>query len=192
MRIPAVGDRVPVELTRITPTVSTLRRSRPRPSRGAYSARTRRVLGSAPQWTRDCPTMTRRPVVVLSRDAATPRLRRALAVAITSTRSSRCRSGCSRTSPLVRCGCCQRSQRHVIPIPRLSFEPHASSCHADMATEHATCAGQSTHRLQVAETPTYKVFCSAPGRNRTCDTRFRKPMLYPLSYRGGMFAMGFA
>ena len=22
----------------------------------------------------------------------------------------------------------------------------------------------------------------APGRNRTCDTRFRKPLLYPLSY----------
>ena len=25
----------------------------------------------------------------------------------------------------------------------------------------------------------------APGRNRTCDTRFRKPVLYPLSYEGG-------
>src|SRR5262245_46300657 len=25
---------------------------------------------------------------------------------------------------------------------------------------------------------------SAPGRNRTCDTRFRKPLLYPLSYEG--------
>ena len=24
----------------------------------------------------------------------------------------------------------------------------------------------------------------APGRIRTCDTRFRKPMLYPLSYEG--------
>ena len=27
--------------------------------------------------------------------------------------------------------------------------------------------------------------CSALGRIRTCDTRFRKPMLYPLSYEGG-------
>ena len=27
-------------------------------------------------------------------------------------------------------------------------------------------------------------FCSAPDRIRTCDTRFRKPMLYPLSYEG--------
>ena len=25
----------------------------------------------------------------------------------------------------------------------------------------------------------------APGRIRTCDTRFRKPLLYPLSYEGG-------
>ena len=26
---------------------------------------------------------------------------------------------------------------------------------------------------------------SAPGMNRTCDLRFRKPSLYPLSYGGG-------
>jgi hypothetical protein len=26
--------------------------------------------------------------------------------------------------------------------------------------------------------------CGALGRIRTCDTRFRKPMLYPLSYEG--------
>ena len=25
---------------------------------------------------------------------------------------------------------------------------------------------------------------SAPGRNRTCDTRIRNPVLYPLSYEG--------
>jgi len=30
-----------------------------------------------------------------------------------------------------------------------------------------------------------RVFCSAPGRIRTCDARFRKPTLYPLSYGGG-------
>ncbi len=28
------------------------------------------------------------------------------------------------------------------------------------------------------------LFLYAPGRIRTCDTRFRKPMLYPLSYGG--------
>lgn len=27
---------------------------------------------------------------------------------------------------------------------------------------------------------------SAPGRTRTCDTRFRKPLLYPLSYEGAI------
>jgi hypothetical protein len=26
----------------------------------------------------------------------------------------------------------------------------------------------------------------APGRIRTCDTRFRKPLLYPLSYEGAI------
>jgi hypothetical protein len=43
---------------------------------------------------------------------------------------------------------------------------------------------------------TYKIFeakfafqcvstaLGAPGRTRTCDTRFRKPLLYPLSYGG--------
>ena len=28
-------------------------------------------------------------------------------------------------------------------------------------------------------------FIGAPGMNRTCDLRFRKPLLYPLSYEGG-------
>ena len=27
-------------------------------------------------------------------------------------------------------------------------------------------------------------FIGAPGMNRTCDLRFRKPLLYPLSFRG--------
>jgi hypothetical protein len=27
-------------------------------------------------------------------------------------------------------------------------------------------------------------FAGAPGRTRTCDARFRKPTLYPLSYGG--------
>ena len=33
-----------------------------------------------------------------------------------------------------------------------------------------------------SETATYD---GAPGKNRTCDLRFRKPLLYPLSYEGG-------
>ena len=31
-------------------------------------------------------------------------------------------------------------------------------------------------------------FSGAPGRDRTCDLRFRKPLLYPLSYGGGSSA----
>ena len=29
-----------------------------------------------------------------------------------------------------------------------------------------------------------QVLCGAPGLDRTADTRFRKPVLYPLSYEG--------
>ena len=32
------------------------------------------------------------------------------------------------------------------------------------------------------------VFSSTPGRIRTCDLRFRKPSLYPLSYEGKSFS----
>src|SRR5256885_13276543 len=32
--------------------------------------------------------------------------------------------------------------------------------------------------------PETRQHTGAPGRNRTCDTRFRKPLLYPLSYEG--------
>ena len=48
--------------------------------------------------------------------------------------------------------------------------------------------GDSNGRLVAARAVeklplTYR-FLSAPGRNRTYDTRFRKPLLYPLSYGG--------
>ena len=33
------------------------------------------------------------------------------------------------------------------------------------------------------------LYAGAPGRDRTCDLRFRKPLLYPLSY-GGKSATG--
>ena len=36
-----------------------------------------------------------------------------------------------------------------------------------------------------AATAIYQDLFSAPGRIRTCDARFRKPMLYPLSYGSG-------
>ena len=40
--------------------------------------------------------------------------------------------------------------------------------------------------LQTLKKPLfYWGFNSAPGMNRTCDLRFRKPLLYPLSYGSG-------
>jgi hypothetical protein len=56
--------------------------------------------------------------------------------------------------------------------------------HIDAVTNaaHATAAGPTGGGVTDAG--------CAPGRNRTCDTRFRKPMLYPLSYEGGLFSLG--
>ncbi len=39
-------------------------------------------------------------------------------------------------------------------------------------------------RIDLTPQLTYEDFRGAPGRIRTCDARFRKPMLYPLSYEG--------
>ena len=33
-------------------------------------------------------------------------------------------------------------------------------------------------------------YAGAPGTTRTCDLRFRKPLLYPLSYGGGGWQLG--
>ena len=40
------------------------------------------------------------------------------------------------------------------------------------------------HFLYITILASFLVRPGAPGRIRTCDTRFRKPMLYPLSYEG--------
>lgn len=45
-----------------------------------------------------------------------------------------------------------------------------------------TNAGTTIRSLNHLATPT-TVLGHAPGRNRTCDQRFRRPLLYPLSYR---------
>ena len=41
---------------------------------------------------------------------------------------------------------------------------------------------------QLELTNSRNVVIGAPGRNRTCDTRIRNPVLYPLSY-GGIYVM---
>ena len=63
----------------------------------------------------------------------------------------------------------------------------------------STCAKLTSRNRRAADTHTMKVSSSisrppvdvahvlrAPGRNRTDDTRFRKPRLYPLSYEGSV------
>ena len=68
----------------------------------------------------------------------------------------------------------------------------------DVAAGAATC-GRHEGERRPAHPPTHPpsftlgsgriVFAlfsgGAPGRIRTCDSRFRKPLLYPLSYEGG-------
>ncbi len=58
-----------------------------------------------------------------------------------------------------------------LPPAGLDLEPKAVL----KATVEARSAGHRGFRA---------LSWGAPGRNRTCDTRFRKPMLYPLSYGG--------
>ena len=41
-----------------------------------------------------------------------------------------------------------------------------------------------TEGLHHVEPGSDLVFLCAPGRIRTCDTRFRRAVLYPLSYEG--------
>ena len=47
-------------------------------------------------------------------------------------------------------------------------------------------SGQTLKRLTRGFSLVSRRLCCALGRIRTCDTRFRKPMLYPLSYEGGV------
>jgi hypothetical protein len=44
--------------------------------------------------------------------------------------------------------------------------------------------GKGPHLLRLATVLVSAAKRDAPGRTRTSDTRFRKPLLYPLSYEG--------
>ena len=48
------------------------------------------------------------------------------------------------------------------------------TAYGDQSTDSSTASSEAILRDQRG----------APGKIRTCDTRFRKPMLYPLSYEG--------
>ena len=50
--------------------------------------------------------------------------------------------------------------------------------------EHARSGGDAHGPTARRNGSTVALVVGAPGRIRTCDARFRKPMLYPLSYEG--------
>ena len=47
-------------------------------------------------------------------------------------------------------------------------------------------AARAPGRASLPESLDLQGVCDAHGRNRTCDLRFRRPTLYPLSYVRGM------
>jgi hypothetical protein len=69
--------------------------------------------------------------------------------------------------------------------------PSAATCRS---ARRATYVPSVLHDIAKYREPTMKItkrfgllraaITGAPGRIRTCDARFRKPMLYPLSYEG--------
>jgi hypothetical protein len=69
-----------------------------------------------------------------------------------------------------------------------SFLASDNTCEICQAGYQSSCnqgAGSWPHRAGVPRAVFWTtVWVGAPGRNRTCDSRFRKPLLYPLSYEG--------
>jgi hypothetical protein len=68
----------------------------------------------------------------------------------------------------------------------MSVGPSDSRSDEASRDEHSDRA----HALLPADIFSSTVQLGAPGRNRTCDSRFRKPLLYPLSYEGRKVAVG--
>jgi hypothetical protein len=54
-----------------------------------------------------------------------------------------------------------------------------------MSTRRFAVHGHHLRSSCVQCLPSIDAGFGAPGRIRTCDARFRKPTLYPLSYEGG-------
>ena len=62
------------------------------------------------------------------------------------------------------------------PNPRLELTPTAPILTPTLTPTGLNRSEAQRHSLRSR--------FGAPGRNRTCDKRFRKPLLYPLSYEG--------
>lgn len=82
---------------------------------------------------------------------------------------------CGRIAPRLGMGKAPPAHKHV--QPGLTVEFIRGWC-----TERSMRLTQQTRATSRNSTT---VWTRAPGRSRTSDTRFRKPVLYPLSYEGG-------
>src|SRR5205823_2997880 len=71
--------------------------------------------------------------------------------------------------------------RAVVDVPPLGSTPPAARY---QTWPHERETSPITRRRCVTRQAEPNISDCAPGRNRTCDTRFRKPLLYPLSYEG--------
>jgi integrase len=77
-----------------------------------------------------------------------------------------------------------RSSTRRTARPPRAWRPRSArrSAHA-VHTRRVRTDGTAHHRSENPIDPNWR--SGAPGRTRTSDTRFRKPLLYPLSYGGG-------
>ncbi len=73
-----------------------------------------------------------------------------------------------------------RLSTHISNFLLMIEAPARQQIAAGRAHFRVVIVPQFTH-LEQKRTP---FGASTPGRTRTCDTWFRKPLLYPLSYRG--------
>jgi hypothetical protein len=74
-----------------------------------------------------------------------------------------------------------RSRPHFSPRPVLRNPVCVGKA---FSRDASTMARSESGEDYSSEPPRPPFPVGAPGRTRTCDTRFRKPLLYPLSYGG--------
>ena len=125
-----------------------------------------------------CVTACAHNVVVTDGPARHSRFRRPVVAAVTALSS---RPSCSITPRVP--SSCHSSWPRSLPTPVRALIPAAAPApfSREPRRAQARCHAQPRRFQASAEIGQSH---GAPGRIRTCDARFRKPMLYPLSYEG--------
>jgi hypothetical protein len=83
-----------------------------------------------------------------------------------------------------------RTKGALAPTTRSKDEPLAAPVPQFRRTHWYPADFWSPRRLSGTRSASHETLAiSAPGRNRTCDLRFRKPLLYPLSYGGNVLEL---